>query len=83
MGLDAFYQRVTATKRSLLVFGEKLAAPEKSGEIGGWGGCCKVFSGSRLRRLRLGGRWEVWGVGDKLIGSGIGKWLWCKELGSG
>ena len=60
-----------------------MAAPEKSGEIGGWGGCCKVFLGSGLRRLRAGGRWEVLGVGDELILIGLGKWLWCKELGRG
>ena len=67
----------------MLVCGELLAALAKLGEIGGWGGCCKVFLGGGLRLLRAGGRWEVWGVGDKLIGSGFGKWLWCKELGGG
>ena len=44
----------------LLVFGELLAAPEKWGEIGGWGVCCKVFLGRGLRRLRAGDRGEVW-----------------------
>ena len=66
-----------------MIVGEKLAAPEKWGEIGCWGVCSKVFLGRGLRRLRSGGRWGAWGVGGKLIGSGFGKWLGRKELGRG
>ena len=33
--------------------------------------------------MQLGGVWGVLGVGERLLGSGFGKWLWCKELGGG
>ena len=49
-----------------------MGAPEKSAQIGVWGGCCKVFLGRGLRRLISGGR-----VGWLRCGwVTIGEWVW-------
>ena len=65
----------------LLVVGEKSAALGKSSRMGDWRWSRKVFLSMWLRQLLRSGTWGFRGVGERQLGSGLGKWFWCKGLG--